>query len=326
VRYTKEHHTLDGSLDSVNLTPGGPVPSTEPFGGNTTFDSTTWKAGIEYDVAHETMLYFTASTGFKSGGINQEPALVANQNVYQPETLTAYEFGARNRFFDQRLQVNAALFRWNYHDHQESVITFDSTDSVNFLTVNAGDATISGASLDIQALVTTADTFRVYGEYNQGKYDSFTLEPAAFTFNPASTSCPYGPPHPNGSGLPVVTVNCAGFQLARDPKWTGSAGWEHRFKLNNGAQIVSNATALFSSWRWGAVDFTAYEKLPSYAIGNFDLSYITPKSGWNFTAFVHNVSNEAVATGAIQQAFAPPAAYLSMQPPRTYGARATFSF
>jgi iron complex outermembrane receptor protein len=326
LRYTSEKHKLNGMISSVNLTPGGPVASVEPFGGDKTFTATTWKAGVEYDLSDDNMLFATVSTGFKSGGINQEPETAPGNNAFQPERLTAYELGSRNRFFDNRLQVNLEIFDWKYKDHQESVITFDTLGAPNFLIVNAGDATVYGASLDVQVKATSNDVLRAYAEYNQGKYSSFQLNPAAFTFNPASTSCPYGPPHPDAAGLPVITVDCSGKALARAPKWTASFGWAHTFPLSGGGQLRSNLTGQYASWRWGAVDFTAQERLPAYLLANAELAYTTARGGLTVAAFVRNLTDEAVATSALQSAFAPPTVVYTLQPPRTYGARLQFKF
>ena len=319
VRYTKEKRSVDGSVASVFLGLGG---GPEPFAGTHDYSSFTWKTGLEYDVAPENMLYFTASTGYKAGGINQEPP----PNSFAPETLTAFELGSRNRFFDQRLQVNLEVFKWDYNDHQESVLTFDTTGAPNFLTVNAGSASIEGFSVDTRARITPFDTFRAYGEYNHTRYDSFSLDEAAPTFNPLSTSCPVSPVHPNGAGLPVVTENCAGFQLARTPTWTGSVGWEHRFALANGGGVNTNVSAQFAAKRWGAVDFTVNERLPSYVVSNVDLTYVPERANWSLTGFVHNISNEAVYMGGIQQSYAPPQFFSTIGPPRTFGGRFNFDF
>lgn len=316
-RYTSEHRKLAGvSNTSVFLAPSPPVS----FTGTLNNGSTTWKAGLEYDVTPSSMLFLTASTGFKAGGINQEPP----PNLYQPEKLKAYEFGSRNRFFDDRLQVNAEVFKWEYDNHQEGVITFDNLGAPNFLVENAGAVSIKGASLDIQAKVTAYDTLRAYGEYNDASYDSFSVDAAAPVFNPASTSCATSPSAVNP--FLFVTVDCAGFQLARAPRWSGSASWEHRFPLASGAQLVANANAQFASSRWVAVDFTQHERQPSYTIGNFDLTYSSAQSRWSVSAFVRNVGNKAVSPAGVQQGFAPPQFYLTLNAPRTYGGRVSINF
>lgn len=315
LRYTIDDRRFRGaSRTSSFLAPANPTP----FVGSRKFHSLTWKGGFEYDVTPENMLYFTASTGYKAGGINQEVA----PNGYMPEKLTAYELGMRNRFLDNRLQVNLELFKWDYANHQEGVITFDNSGSPNFLTVNAGNASIQGASVDVVAKVTPDDTFRGYIEYDDLHYDSFLLDEAAFTVHPGlSTGCPVGP---SAKGAAFLAVNCAGFQLARAPAWTGSASWEHDFHIANGADLSARASANLISARWGAVDFTKSERLPQTVVGNFDLTYMPGSGHWSVTGYVHNISDERVASAAILQKFQPTQGYFNVDPPRTYGARITY--
>ena len=64
------------------------------------------------------LLYFTASTGFKSGGLNNVPAAAASIVHYAPEFITEEEIGSKNRFFENRLQVNVAAFNYSYRNYQ----------------------------------------------------------------------------------------------------------------------------------------------------------------------------------------------------------------
>jgi len=115
-------------------------------------------------------------------------------------------------------------------------------------------------------------------------------------------------------------------QLARAPEWSGSASLEHRFALPNGASLVASASSQFTASRWISVDFTPQERAPSYVTGNFDLSYSPQGGRWLLTGFVHNLSNAFILTGGAQQLFAPPQAYATVDPPRTYGGRIIYNF
>ena len=127
----------------------------ESFGGKLTFSDTTWKAGLEYDVTSASMLYFTASTGFKAGGINQT---VAPNNTYQPEKITAYEFGSRNRFFDNRLQVNIEGFYWDYTNQQNHPHHLRQTRATSRSSPKMpAKLRIYGANVDVVAKLTAFD-------------------------------------------------------------------------------------------------------------------------------------------------------------------------
>ncbi len=331
LRYTNEHRSLTG--ESIDLRPsfvtGAPSPAVaEVFSGTHTWNSVTWKGGLEYDLAPESMLYLTAATGFKAGGLNQT---VAPLDSFAPEKLLAYELGIRNRFLDRRLQVNLQLFKWDYKDPQESKVIIDPDHLLNFLTLNAGRARIAGADVDVQASLTKADTIHATTEYVSSRYSSSTITLpfsvfGAQVFSPASNGCPTSAPLGNPATIQFIQLNCAGFQVARSPLWSGSLNYQHRFALGNGGQIIPSYSAQFASARWLAVDFTPSERAPAYVVSNIDISFVSPKAHWQLTGYVHNIADRAVYTGGIERAFAQSLFYATILPPRIAGLRAEYQF
>jgi iron complex outermembrane receptor protein len=81
-------------------------------------DALTGKISLEGDLTSSNLLYATVSRGFKPGGSNlsQTPALVPV--VFQPEHVTAYEVGSKNRFMDDRVQLNLSTYYYQYRDLQ----------------------------------------------------------------------------------------------------------------------------------------------------------------------------------------------------------------
>jgi len=91
-------------------------------------DKLTWKTGLDYQITPENFLYGSVSTGFKPGGGNPgtAPAVVPAQ--YAPETITAFEVGSKNEFFDHTFVANVAGFYYidkNMQYHAEDLINFD---------------------------------------------------------------------------------------------------------------------------------------------------------------------------------------------------------
>ncbi len=108
VRYTSEEKSVDGFDIGAN----------DPIVGGRTFNKWTWRAGLEYDLTPDNMLYATASRGFVAGGFNNFSPTPAVTNQYEPETITSYVVDARNRFFDNTVQFNVEAFYWDYKDKQ----------------------------------------------------------------------------------------------------------------------------------------------------------------------------------------------------------------
>jgi len=323
LRYTKEKKQIAGSRVDFNA---AGVGRPGVFAGGASWDATNWKVGAEYDVAPQSMLYATVSTGFKAGGFTVAGSSIL---VYNPEKLTAYEIGAKNRFFDNTLQLNVAAYYWDYKDHQEPHLGPGPGGTVTFLTSNAGSATVKGFDASVIYKLTAKDTFSFDVEYNDSEYKSFIYDVNAGFATPVSTGCKIGAVHPvviDGVSTNVNTVDCAGFQLAKAPKWSGSAGYKHAFDVGNGATVTAGVDTHFSSRIWGGVDFIANQRLPSYTQTNADLTYMAPGGRWSLTAFVRNIENKAAYTNAFEAQFVPGLVHASILAPRTFGVRVSAGF
>jgi iron complex outermembrane receptor protein len=363
-RFTDDNKTESGSVTalypSVAFLPNPANPTSlrcfasvpnpcvlESFSGDKSFTKFTWKAGAEYDLTAKNMLYATVSTGFKAGGFNQSATATPGSTTalsYDPEVLTAYELGSRNRFLDDRLQVNLEGFYWKYHNHQEAHLITDGQGVFSLDYVNAGDATSYGLDIDVVAKITRDDTVHGAVEWLHSVYDSFGYdEPfnpsgAPFqrgagngfnSFNPfspqaASTACAVTPltSGPNAGG---EHINCSGFPLSHAPRWTGSLGYEHKFLFDGGSSLTAAVDANFATSRYLAVDFLPSEQAPSYTVENAYLTYAAPANRWSVQLFVRNLSDAVVYTGGYE-GLLPGFVVGTIGAPRTFGGRATVHF
>ena len=320
-RWTNEIHKLTGNLE-VSPDQNGVYIDLEKFSGDKSFGSFTWKAGTEYDLAPQSMLYFTASTGFKSGGITQT---VSPENIYQPESVLAYELGSRNRFLNNTLQVNFEAFHWRYKDQQVDHLTFDTAGNVNFITQNAGNATLYGLNTDVLFRPTRDDTIHLAVEYDHSRYSAFTYEEPAFAYSPVATACA-NEGTVAGPFVPLAVLNCGGFQLPHAPLWSGEADVTHNFNMPNGGMIAATVSDRFSSATWLSIDFIPAERAPSFEIVDASLAYLAPKRNYSITAYVRNINNGREYTGGSLQAQVAPLFGAVIGAPRTYGLRAHYDF
>ena len=93
--------------------------------------------------------------------------------TYQPEKITAYSVGSKNRFLDNRLQLNGELFYWIYKNQQISHVGVDSAGTVIFPTDNVGKAKMKGFELEAQYLLTATTLFTTDVDYLDAIYDSY---------------------------------------------------------------------------------------------------------------------------------------------------------
>lgn len=320
IRYTKETRRYRGA--STDFRSGSPVLAAT-YGGQKNFEAITWKAGAEFDVSEQNMLYATYSTGYKAGGFNPT---VAPRDIYRPEKLRALEIGSRNRFWGNRLQVNASLFHWKYRDIHDPRVAIDPLGQSNFLFSNSGDATLKGATLDIVAKPTAADTVTFSTEYTHSRYDRFNIDIPTPFFNPASVGCTVAENDLTTTPFPTTRISCKGYQVARVPEWSGSASYEHVFTLADDATVRVGGDMQFASARWLSSDFAPVERAKAYATFNASVDYVASGERYSIGAFIRNIGDTAVYTGGILSSFAPPIFTANLAPPRVYGIRAKFSF
>ncbi len=82
-------------------------------------DNVSWRFGGDYRFDGGTLLYATASRGYKTGIL---PILAASRtSQFEPagqERLDAYEVGIKAPLFDRRVQLNASAFYYDYKNKQ----------------------------------------------------------------------------------------------------------------------------------------------------------------------------------------------------------------
>ncbi len=160
VRYTWEETELQGGTFGGNgLTGVGgeerptsvltPLTTSEDVpGGNVRRDeNVSYKFGINYIPTENSLLYASITTGFRSGGYSVAFATAQPQLTnLEPETITSYEIGFKSVWNNNTIQLNGALFRY---DFVNAHIDVDGGAPVP-ITVNAGSVDIIGLELEAQ--------------------------------------------------------------------------------------------------------------------------------------------------------------------------------
>ena len=311
---------LPGTLcPLINQTPGF-------YDSSIKFNKVTWKAGIEVDLAEQSMLFADVSRGFKAGGFNSAVSLTDPTTLqdFAPETITAYTIGIKNRFLDNKVQFNIEGFYWDYNDLQLSAQAFDGTGNIVLLTQNAGKAKVSGVEGSLVVKAWEGGTLRGALSYVDSEYKSFVIQQSALFVPPGRVACPVTAPNAQG----LVTIDCSGQPLIRSPKWSGNIGLTQAFELGNGGNVTFDADMAFASKRFVNADFTAAQLAKGYTNISASLTYNAPNEKWFVSAYVRNLTNEVIYSGGggHQAAFVAGWNTSNISPPRTYGARVGFRF
>ena len=323
-RYTQEDKKLTGSTRNTSFFV--PNPPFVPISGDLSFGKFTWKAGIEWDVAPRSLVYANVSTGFKAGGFYPS----VGRNTYDPETLTAYTVGAKNRFFNNTVQLNLEAFYWEYRDQQISYVGPIEATPGNFaqagVTVNAGRARMYGGEAELLFQPTREDTFGATVQYLNSRYQSLVYNAISTSGAPLVTSCAVS--NDTRTATPPIrlfVVDCSGKPGVNSPEFTINLSYEHRFTLGGGYNLTAGARSRIETSSWLNLDYLAYQRRDGSMTSDLYLTLNAPDNRWSLTGFVNNVEDSTVYAGGLTRPIVN-STLLTLRPPRTYGARVGFHF
>jgi len=240
-------------------------------------NSFTYKAGIEYDLSESSMLYTQVSTGIKSGGLNTG----APPTTYDPEKLTAYEIGSKNRFLNNQLQVNTEAYYYDYDNMQQTIRTITYVAGVqNYASqiLGAGPTHFYGGEVETDYMLTLNDRVKTSLTYMHAEYGDLTL-----------------PISPFGTYSAVTPLK--GTQASKSPKWVGTLEYQHSWLLDDGAGISASIDTRLSSGFFVTIEkYLPGSWQKGYHRSNTHVTYSSASGKWSTGVWIKNIENEAQTT------------------------------
>lgn len=281
-----------------------------------TFRRATWRAGIEYDVGERSLLYATFETGYKSGGFFSS----IDDPSFRPESISAFTLGSKNRFFDNRLQLNLEAFWWTYKDQQFSHFKANSQGGTEFVTENIGKTRVRGFEVEMRGQVTPTTTLNGTVQYLDARNLDFVYQAPASVGAPV-TGCVATLPVPA-----TYTVNCSGLRPANAPEWTFTAGIEQRIPLGDKGELTFTAATRYQSGSFTGTDLLPESYQPGYFMTDLQLEYVTANKQFRIAGFVNNLENNNVVGFSQPHPRAGNLIIEGLRLPRMYGIRAGVKF
>ncbi|MBB3955577.1 iron complex outermembrane receptor protein [Novosphingobium sediminicola] len=296
------------------------------------FRKATWKAGVEYDVAPRSLLYASVATGFKSGALYA----ASGQNYSAPENLTAYTIGSKNRFLDNRLQLNVEAFWWDYRNQQIShlgpvqVATTPggAVYAPVFLTENAGGAKLYGIEAEVLFKPTPNDLLTADIQWLHARYKTFGYYAYSSSGATPAAGCAVSPTSRIAAtaGAAIFSVDCSGRPLVNAPDWTINLAYEHKFDLAGGANLTFGADTRIQSASYVSIDYLPDGRQGAYTTSNARLAYEPAGGRYTLTAFVNNIEDTKVFSASFQSPVKNGVLYNQLRAPRTFGIRGSLRF
>jgi iron complex outermembrane receptor protein len=255
-----------------------------------TWNSATWRGVVRYDFSHNANVYFSASTGFKSGVYNAYSSVGIPVN---PEKVTAFEVGAKARVAGINLAL--AAYSYNYRDIQVSSYTQVGTPPILQLTLS------NAARAKMQGMEFTADG-KLGGGFSFGagisweptaKYEAFTAAQVTVPLSAAELAVAA----PGIIEKTLVPYDVSGSRTVRTPEVTANLRLSYDGPLMGGDFSANVNTAYTSAFYWQPGNLSREDP---YAIVNFRISWT--KNRVTYSAFGNNVTHPAYRTDYVPNA------------------------
>jgi iron complex outermembrane receptor protein len=302
---------------ATRCTPASCAFVTTQQNSHTSSDKTTYHAAIDWQRTPRNLYYLKYDTGYKAGGFT-------DLGQYGPETISGVELGTKNRFLDNRLQVNADAFWYDYRDQQVSQAVITAAGAIGTNIVNAGKTRIKGIELDTIYMPTESDRVDLYAAYLDSKFQDFRVSVSGQLANIAysENSCT---PVNAGSATPC-NWQLAGRAAPQAPQWSVNLGYEHIWPLFGGELTTRLQTHYETRTYYTIYNFPA-DMQPAYTKSDAIVTFVSPSKSWNVRAYVHNLEDKLILSSAQDPSSQTYQAYrYQYQSPRTYGVRFTYNW
>ncbi len=257
---------------------------TSPQGGN---DDVVPKLTLTYRLDDEKLVYALYSEGWRAGGANRNRTqFTFLPQTYEPDKLVNYEVGAKTRWMDGMLQINATAYYGEWEDYQIEVV--DPSDRpcqpgevpevdlcgqpFQVMVANVGDAEQTGVELEVRAAP------------NDGLDLGLNL-----SYVNAETS----------EDVFVTTVVPKGTQLPNVPEWKFNTYAQYSWPVFDGETMYVRGQY---SWQDESRNqLEDFEYLPGESnnatfiqssYGILDLKVGLQSASWTLEGFVSNVTDE----------------------------------
>ena len=288
-RYSYEKRRGVGSFQFLGF-----VPTDKEKG----WGAVTPTVQASFQVNDQTLLYASATRGFKSGVIN----VGSKNDVINPEYAWGYEAGVKSSTLDNRLAGSLAAF---YIDYSNLQVGFVGADSV-VTTVNAASARNYGVELELRARPTQGLNFELFATYLDARYTNFTTGDYRQGF---------------------ALVNLKGNHLSNAPEFTVRGGANYDIPLGSAGKVNVRGDV---NWQ-DRVYFTEFNNADatqaSFASVNAGIRYTTASGRWSLDFWGRNLTDHFIITNNIISAPLYSSVRVgSLAPPRTYGVTASVNF
>ncbi|MDB6092187.1 MAG: Pesticin receptor [Gammaproteobacteria bacterium] len=255
------------------------------------------RAGIDFTLTADSLLYVSYSRGYRSGAFNGQFLFsITDFTSVKPETLDSIEAGWKTQWLDRRLQLNGAIFHYQYKNQQIIDIRPTGQQPV----INLGKSKIDGGELELVTRPVRPLTVRV----GIGVLDAKIQE----------------------GKLAGGTIDVSGHTLPNAPKFSGTLSTDWNVVMWQSAGLTLHFDGNYASKQYFELINAERIAQDGYAILNARVMLHSPvEANWEVGAWIRNMTDRFYLTSAADlQSIG--FDYRHRGVPRTFGLDATYRF
>ncbi len=286
--------TMDATTNPPSLNPG---LVTTPYDE----DNVSWRTGAQYSVGPNAMIYANISKGYKMGG---HPFVNATYSTAltpaKQESILAYEGGFKAGLLDRALQLNGAIFYYDYKNKQEiGTIVDPAIGRIGALT-NIPKSRVYGAEFQIDAVPLKGLSLQAAGIYVRTEILG----------------------HYTSTNAVGETQDFHGTELANAPRWQINASARYEWELTDRMNMFLSGRFYYQSTAQDRIgNIPGYEH-EAYKLVDLSAGLESPDAKWRAYIWGRNVFNERY--GLTRNGIDTNIQFLAK--PATYGITVGFSY
>ncbi len=275
-------------------------------------DNFSWRVGLDYKPVDDVLLYANVAKGYKAGSYPTLSASLFSQ--YLPvvqESVQSYEAGFKATLLDRTLQLNGAVFYYDYTNKQLRSKFVDPNFGILDVLQNIPKSDVKGFEIEMSIRPTQGLVINNTFTYLDATIKEFTgINSGGISANFAGANVPYTPKYQFGSNIdyefPVSdSLNAfLGTSLNFRSKTVATIGGE-----TNPAGVTSPVTTVFG--------------IDDYVLIDLRAGVAAADDSWRVSVWGKNVGNEYYWNNVV-------AAFDTIQryagKPATYGVSVSFRY
>ncbi|MEM6485174.1 MAG: TonB-dependent receptor [Pseudomonadota bacterium] len=239
-------------------------------------DNISWRVALDWQATDEILAYGAISRGYKAGGFPTLAATLTPQyDATVEEELTAYEVGIKGTL-SESLQLNAALFYYDYIDKQVLGFTNDPVFGPLLRLNNVPESEVLGA--EVQLVWYPTDKFEIKAS---GSFLSSEVTGDFISEDPFATP-----------------TNFRGESFPNAPDTQVSATATYRWSLNESLEVHVGASANYQSDTNSEFGEAPELDVDSFSLFDLRLGLDSTDGRWSVGAYVRNLTDEYYWTTA----------------------------